>query len=236
MPVIEIKRCLKAPGRKFEGLLEFFGALADSRNGFHVFGFLEGPVVHYQKCMAVLMKQGGFAEAAVVGVFVDEALALTVDQDSAFECPGLGDGQGNRNGIHVDGCGSSGDPETYAAPVIPCCRNAHPAAQGEGRVIEEHLVVQYEASRRQDDTPTRANPALLSKTSSGHPLDLAVAVLIERRATMICRNPGGTSVDGGAEFLHQQWSALVFYLRDVAPRCRAGDLPEGVNVLRPGPN
>ena len=76
-----------------------------------------------------MAEEGPLAQPSVVGVLVDEALAVAVDENAALEAPGLRGGQRDGRGIHVHGVRAGRDTEADPRSVVAFCTDSDVAAR-----------------------------------------------------------------------------------------------------------
>ena len=188
MVVVELDRGLQRPLRKPHLRFE----LGDGRShpgwrAFHSLGHrypLERFVIAHEIDVRVLVEQGGLADAARVGVLVDEALPGAVD-DYALRHQGRRKVDGRLTRLHV--LDDSADRQRHVdhSTVVAVGADLPMSDQTRG-VVGQHLLIADKAATREDDAPPGPDGDLLSVSSGqgtddhsitgdDQPLDLGVA-------------------------------------------------------------
>ena len=72
-----------------------------------------------------MAKQGVVSEASVVGILVDEALALRIHKKSRFQFPGLRHWQRDGDLVQVTRACAGGHAEPDARAIVAVRRDAH---------------------------------------------------------------------------------------------------------------
>ncbi len=194
---------------------------------------LVGGLVDDQVDLAVLFVEGGLAHPAHVGVLVDEALSLAVDENAVDQGPRRGDGQRHLTGVHVAHGRADGLRHADAAAVVAFCADFERAPRQRRAVLAQHVVVEDEAAGGEHDAAPGPQRHRLAEALRLHADDAALLTHQPVHPGVgrdRCAGPAG----GGSEVLHEQPPRGALRLGQMTARRRARDLVERVGVLAAG--
>jgi len=162
------------------------------------------------------------ADAAVVRVLVDEALAVLGNEDAAHEAPRRRQRNGHLAGVHADHVGARAHRHADGAAVVALDTEPIAAPPEERAVTPHHLAVLDEAPGREDDAAPRAHELLASALADDDAHDRAV-VDDQRLAARIVEQAGPALLRRRDQALHQEATRSTAVLRLVRARHRRRD-------------
>ena len=228
--VVEVQCRAERPGGQLHLGLELFGRLADPGRGEAHPVHLVRRFVHQQVDLAVLLVESGLPDPAHVGVLVDEALALAVDQDAVDQGARRRDRERDLARVHAAHRGTDGLGHADGAPVVALRAHLERAAHEGRAVLAQHVVVEDEAARGQHDTAARPHRHRLAEALRLHPHD---ALVLDDEAVDAGVGRDRRTRPGGRrrQVLHEQPAGRTLGLGQVPTWRRPGDLVERIRVL-----
>ena len=204
--VLVVNRHGRAEGadRHLQFGLDLFPGLAGAGNAHprKVHRLDEMRIVEQQVDLAVRLIDRAAADPAVVAVFIDEALALGVDEDAIGVAFRHGPGAGGEELLHVDRITARADAQFDSRSVV-LVADRIVKLEGFGAVLAPHRLVEHEAAGRKNHTLGGPDEARLV-VDPYHQADNPVAVLHQRQRARIGHHLDALGPGAGFQHIDQR--------------------------------